>query len=123
MCYYFFRLHLWLFKNVATKHYQVSSDCFHDPPVKAPALVLASKTDPICSFKEMMEVVDGWREQNTKVNCFLNLALCFIKSKLKVLFLCLILFFFLSGNSKAVGRFSSCWPFQEAQTRICLRAE
>ncbi|XP_034241686.1 transmembrane protein 53-A isoform X2 [Thrips palmi] len=61
------QLHLWMFRNVATKHYEASSAMFHDPPVKAPALVLASRNDPICSFKEMMEVVDGWREQNVKI--------------------------------------------------------
>lgn len=67
LCFYSPRFHLWMFRNVATKHYHASSACFHDPPVKAPALVLASKTDSICSFKEMMEVVDGWQEQNMKV--------------------------------------------------------
>ncbi|XP_026287578.1 uncharacterized protein LOC113212920 isoform X2 [Frankliniella occidentalis] len=60
-------LHLWMFKNVATKHYHASSACFHHPPVKAPALVLASRGDPICSFKEMMEVVDDWREDKIEV--------------------------------------------------------
>ncbi|KAE8748996.1 hypothetical protein FOCC_FOCC004163 [Frankliniella occidentalis] len=63
----FIQLHLWMFKNVATKHYHASSACFHHPPVKAPALVLASRGDPICSFKEMMEVVDDWREDKIEV--------------------------------------------------------
>lgn len=41
---------------------------FHDPPVKAPALILASRNDPICSFREMMGVVDGWRDQGVPVS-------------------------------------------------------
>ncbi|KAK3927746.1 Transmembrane protein 53 [Frankliniella fusca] len=63
----FIQFHLWMFQNIATKHYHASSACFHHPPVKAPALVLTSRGDPICSFKEMMEVVDCWRDDDMKV--------------------------------------------------------
>lgn len=60
---------------------------FHNPPVKAPALVLASRNDPICSFREMMGVMDGWQEQNVKVSTAYSIIdICQIETEHNVSF-------------------------------------
>lgn len=62
------RYHMKTFDKVATRHYVRSSQMFHTNMVRAPALFLLSKTDPIGPEKSNQRVRENWESMGMKVS-------------------------------------------------------
>ncbi|CAH0746673.1 unnamed protein product [Diatraea saccharalis] len=54
------KFHLKLFHKAATVHYLASSEMFHHPASRAPALFLLSKNDPVGAERSNRDVYDCW---------------------------------------------------------------
>ncbi|KAF2904537.1 hypothetical protein ILUMI_01638 [Ignelater luminosus] len=59
--------HMKTFDKVATCHYVRSSQLFHSDLVKAPALLLISKTDPVGAEKSNLRLKEDWENLGIKV--------------------------------------------------------
>lgn len=59
--------HMKTFHKVATCHYIRSSQMFHTTVVKAPALFLLSKSDPVGAFRSNERVKDSWVSMGMEV--------------------------------------------------------
>ncbi|XP_066252569.1 transmembrane protein 53 [Euwallacea similis] len=60
--------HLKTFDKVATRHYVRSSQMFHTNMVRAPALFLLSKTDPIGPERSNLRAKENWESMGMKVD-------------------------------------------------------
>lgn len=60
--------HMKTFDKVATRHYVRSSQMFHTNMVRAPALMLISKTDPIGTESSNKRVKESWESMGMKVD-------------------------------------------------------
>ncbi|XP_019766152.1 transmembrane protein 53 isoform X2 [Dendroctonus ponderosae] len=60
--------HMKTFDKVATRHYVRSSQMFHTNMVRAPALFLLSKTDPIGAERSNQRVRENWESMGMKVD-------------------------------------------------------
>lgn len=56
------------FDKVATRHYVRSSQMFHTNMLRAPALFLLSKTDPIGAERSNQRVRENWEGMGIKVD-------------------------------------------------------
>lgn len=64
---YMLKLHMRLFYQVATKHYRMSSETFHNNYLSCPALFLASKADPVGSVETQESVAQNWIKRGIDV--------------------------------------------------------
>lgn len=60
------------FNKVATCHYARSSQIFHSNLVKAPALFLLSKTDPVGAEKSNLRLREDWENLGLKVYLYFS---------------------------------------------------
>lgn len=67
------RYHLSAFHNVATSHYLKGSEMFYTNLVKAPALFLVGKNDPIGTESSNLRVRDAWKQMGIQVISFTSL--------------------------------------------------
>lgn len=79
----FFRYHLKTFDKVATCHYIRGSQMFHTNLIRAPALLILSKTDPIGAEPSNLRVKESWENMGMEVFRFFSRnkrELCFFVS-------------------------------------------
>lgn len=62
-----YRLQLYLFYNIVTKHIINGYEAVLRPPSKVPCLMFISKDDPISPFDRNMEVMDAWKSNGIQV--------------------------------------------------------
>ncbi|XP_053616586.1 uncharacterized protein LOC128678800 [Plodia interpunctella] len=62
----YIRYHMKTFYKTATRHYELGSQTFHQPPCGAPALFLLSRTDPVGTERSNQDVCDCWVRMGIK---------------------------------------------------------
>ncbi|KAL1129953.1 hypothetical protein AAG570_012897 [Ranatra chinensis] len=58
--------HLRTFYDTATRHYVRASQMYHTTPVRAPALILVCKTDPVGSITSNLKAKESWDSMGMK---------------------------------------------------------